>query len=216
MRRSVLAFDRVVVLLLGLLLIVVGVAAVGWQTGFLESVWSDVPDEVSVDSTQVTEGSGYAPLAGALGIALVAAGTVDGEPWIAPVVDSADGVAPSVPVAVVGVVVALLGVWLVVVALGRRVRTRLAVTSSTGTTIGIGDAARLAASAADEVDRVLSAKASATRRTVTVTVTTLEGDDVTDAVRAAVSARLEPLVQPLSVKVVSRATAGLHTGGDGR
>ena len=55
MRRSILGFDRVLVLLLGLLLIVVGVAAVGWQTGFLGSVWPDVPDEVAVDSGQVTE-----------------------------------------------------------------------------------------------------------------------------------------------------------------
>jgi hypothetical protein len=74
MRRSVLAFDRVVVLLLGLLLIVVGVAAVGWQVGFLESVSSDVPDELAVDSTQVTQGSAYAPLAAALGVALVVLG----------------------------------------------------------------------------------------------------------------------------------------------
>ncbi|KRD43745.1 hypothetical protein ASE38_05930 [Cellulomonas sp. Root930] len=148
--------------------------------------------------------------------ALVAAGRVDGEPWIAPVVDSADGVVPSTLVTAVGVVVALLGLWLVVVALGRRVRTRLDVTSSTGATIGVGDAARLAASAADEVDRVLSARASATRRSVTVTVSTLEGDDVSDAVRAAVTERLAPLAQPLSVKVVGRTTAGLHSGGDGR
>ncbi|MDQ0375399.1 DUF6286 domain-containing protein [Cellulomonas humilata] len=148
--------------------------------------------------------------------ALVVAGRVEGDPWIAPVVDSLDGVVPSVAVAAAGVVVALLGLWLVVVALGRRVRTRLAVTSSTGTTIGIGDAARLAASAADEVDRVLSARATATRRSVTVTVTTLEGDDVTEAVRAAVTERLAPLVQPLSVTVVGRVTSGLHAGGDGR
>ncbi|WP_421735392.1 DUF6286 domain-containing protein [Cellulomonas sp.] len=148
--------------------------------------------------------------------ALVAAGRVDGEPWIAPVVDSADGVVPSTLVTAVGVVVALLGLWLVVVALGRRVRTRLDVTSSTGATIGVRDAARLAASAADEVDRVLSARASATRRSVTVTVSTLEGDDVSDAVRAAVTERLAPLAQPLSVKVVGRTTAGLHSGGDGR
>ena len=148
--------------------------------------------------------------------ALIAAGTVQGEPWLAPAVDSADGLAPSTVVTVVGVVVALLGLWLVVIALGRRVRTRLDVTSSTGTTIGISDAARLAASAADEVDRVLSARASATRRSVTVTVTSLEGDDVTEAVRAAVTERLAPLVQPLSVTVVSRVPNSQHGGGDRR
>ena len=148
--------------------------------------------------------------------ALVAAGTVQGEPWLAPAVDAADGVRPSLLVSAIGVVLALLGLWLVGVALGRRVRTRLDVTSATGTTLGVGDAARLAASAADDVDRVLSSRASATRRSVTVTVTTLEGDDVTEAVRAAVTERLEPLAQPLSVKVVSRTTSGLHSGGDRR
>jgi hypothetical protein len=146
--------------------------------------------------------------------ALVAADVVSGDPWLAPAVDQADGVGPSPLVAVVGVVVALLGVWLVVIALGRRVRTRLPVASSAGTTIGIGDAARLAASAADDVDAVLSARASASRRSVTVTVTALEGDDVTDAVRAAVTERLSPLAQPLSVRVVSRVAAGLHAEGD--
>jgi hypothetical protein len=96
------------------------------------------------------------------------------------------------------------------------VRTRLPVASAAGTTIGIGDAARLAASAADDVDAVLSARASASRRSVTVTVTALEGDDVTDAVRAAVTERLAPLAQPLSVRVVSRVAAGLHAEGDRR
>lgn len=74
MRRSVLAFDRVLVLLLGLVLIAVGVAAVGWQTGFLASVWPDVPDEVAVDSAQVTEASSFAVLAGLVGGALVVIG----------------------------------------------------------------------------------------------------------------------------------------------
>jgi hypothetical protein len=148
--------------------------------------------------------------------ALVAAGLVSGDPWVAPVVDSANGVGPSVLVTVVGVVLALVGLWLVAVALGRRVRTRLDVGSATGTTIGIADAARLAAAAADDVDRVVSARASATRRSVTVTVTVLEGDDVTDAVRAAVADRLSPLARPLSVRVQSRVTTGLHSGGDGR
>jgi len=148
--------------------------------------------------------------------ALVLAGRIEGQPWIAPVIDRADGLRPSTGLAVAGAVVALLGLWLVVVALGRRVRTRLDVASTPGMTIGLGDAARLAASAAEDVDLVQSARASATRRTVTVTVSVLEGDDVRDAVRSAVSARLAPLATPLSVKVVSRVTEGLHTGGDGR
>ena len=49
--------DRALRVLLGLVLIVLGVAAVGWQAGFLGSVWPDVPDQITVDSTQVTEGS---------------------------------------------------------------------------------------------------------------------------------------------------------------
>ncbi|MBO3086171.1 DUF6286 domain-containing protein [Cellulomonas fengjieae] len=148
--------------------------------------------------------------------ALVLAGRVSGDLWLPPLVDRADGVTPTTAVVVVGVVAALLGLWLVAVALGRRVRTRLDVRSSTGTTLSLRDAARLAASAAEDVDRVLSARASATRRSVTVTVTTLPGDDVADAVRAAVTERLAPLAQPLSVKVAGRVTAGLAVGGDGR
>ena len=74
MRRSILAFDRVIVLLLGLVLIALGVAAVGWQAGFLGPVWSEVPDEITVDSTQVTEGSSFAVLAGVVGAALVVVG----------------------------------------------------------------------------------------------------------------------------------------------
>jgi len=74
MRRSILAFDRVLVVLLGLVLIVLGVAAVGWQAGFLGSVWADVPDEISVDSTTVTEASSFAVVAGVVGAALVVVG----------------------------------------------------------------------------------------------------------------------------------------------
>jgi len=74
MRRSVLAFDRVALLLLGLVLLVVGVAAVGWQLGFLGDVWPDVPSSVAVDTTQVTEASSYAALAGVVGVLLVLLG----------------------------------------------------------------------------------------------------------------------------------------------
>src|SRR4051812_48274954 len=74
MRRSILAFDRVVVLLLGLVLIVVGVAAVGWQVGFLSDVWPDVPSSIGVDTASVTDASNFAVLAGVVGGALVVIG----------------------------------------------------------------------------------------------------------------------------------------------
>ena len=63
MRRGVLAVDRVLVLLLGLVLIVLGVAAIGWQVGFLADVWPDAPDEAGVDSTQVTDSSAFVAIA---------------------------------------------------------------------------------------------------------------------------------------------------------
>ena len=74
MRRSTLAFDRVLVLLLGLVLLVVGVAAVGWQVGFLETVWPDVPSSLDVDSGRLTGASSYPLLAGIVGVALVLIG----------------------------------------------------------------------------------------------------------------------------------------------
>jgi hypothetical protein len=74
MRRSVLAFDRVVALLLGLLLLVVGVGAVAWQLGYLTDVWPGVPDALDVDSGRLTGASSYALIAGVIGVAAVALG----------------------------------------------------------------------------------------------------------------------------------------------
>ena len=74
MRRGVLGLDRVLVLLLGLVLVVLGVAAIGWQVGFLADVWPDVPDSTSVDSTQVTGDSRFVAIAVAAGVVLVLLG----------------------------------------------------------------------------------------------------------------------------------------------
>jgi hypothetical protein len=154
--------------------------------------------------------------------ALVADGRVDGTPWLVPAADALDGLAPSVAVAVIGAVVALLGLWLVLQAFGRRRRTRLPVSTagaaaatSTGVTIGVVDAARLARMAALDGDDVLAAHATATRRTVTVTVTVPPGAQVTGPVQAAVARQLAPLSAPPSVKVVSRVSDELRSGGTG-
>ena len=74
MRRGVLAMDRVLVLLLGLVLIVLGVAAIGWQVGFLADVWPDVPESAGVDTTQVTDSSAFVAIAVAAGVVLVLLG----------------------------------------------------------------------------------------------------------------------------------------------
>lgn len=74
MRRSTLAFDRVLVLLLGLVLLLVGVAAVGWQVGFLETVWPDVPSSLDVDSGRLTGAPSYPLLAGVVGVTLMLLG----------------------------------------------------------------------------------------------------------------------------------------------
>jgi hypothetical protein len=154
--------------------------------------------------------------------ALVADGRIDARPWLAPAADRLDGLAPSAGLAALGVLVAVVGLWLVVLAFGRRVRTRLAVGPAgtgpggrSGVSIGIGDAARLARFAAEDVDDVLGARATASRRKVTVTVTAPEGVRIEEQVRAAVEQQLAPLADPLAVKVVTKVSTELRAEGIG-
>ena len=79
-----------------------------------------------------------------------------------------------------------------------------------GATIGIADLARLASSAASDVPYVLSAHSSARRKSVSVSVTALEGDDVDAEVLAAVQERLTRLATPVTVHVSTRHVAGLR------
>ena len=74
MRRSVLAFDRVLMLLLGIALVVIGLAAIGWQAGFLKRIWPGGPDSLHVDTTQVTSKPNFAPIAAAAGVVLILLG----------------------------------------------------------------------------------------------------------------------------------------------
>jgi hypothetical protein len=74
MRRSVLAVDRVVLLLIGLVLLVAGVAALLWQTGTLSQLWSSTPSRLNVDSTRVTGQSSYPWIIGGIGVVLVLLG----------------------------------------------------------------------------------------------------------------------------------------------
>jgi len=95
----------------------------------------------------------------------------------------------------------LLGLWLLVAALRPRPRTATTVTSETGVFLRPKDVSRLAQTAAEQVDGVLAADVSATRRAVRVRVRGTAAADVSENVRAAVSRRLSALDSPPTVNV---------------
>ncbi|MEJ5943814.1 hypothetical protein WDZ17_00710 [Pseudokineococcus basanitobsidens] len=75
MKRSVLGLDRFLILLLGLVLLVSGVAVGAWGLGYLSTVWSGAPDELSTTpATDVLSASwwGWAALAGGVVLGLLA------------------------------------------------------------------------------------------------------------------------------------------------
>lgn len=127
-----------------------------------------------------------------------------GRTWIAAINDSLDGLTAEWWMIPLGLVVALIGVWLIVTALRPRSRKTLAVTSQTGVFLRTGDIARLASAAADDVDGVLSASSVASRRKVSVTVES-DRDQIADLVRDAVTERLSALQKPPAVKVRVRS-----------
>ncbi|MEJ5943813.1 DUF6286 domain-containing protein [Pseudokineococcus basanitobsidens] len=132
---------------------------------------------------------------------LVALGWVGGTPWLPVPVQGLDGTAPSALVVVVGVVAALVGLWLVVQAFHRRSRKTVAVESACGLFVTTRDVARLSTGAARDVDGVMDASSSAGRRSVTVQVTTTGDAAVAEAVRAAVTDRLSVLDPTPKVRV---------------
>lgn len=143
--------------------------------------------------------------------ALVAAGALSGSPWITGTVTGLDGTGPAPWVAVVGVVLLAVGLWLVLTALRPRRRTGMALRASTGVFLRPRDVGRLASHAAADVDGVLDAKASTTLRRVQVQVTTTGDPGTEQQVRDAVTGRLSHLDPAPSVRVRAR-TEGRATG----
>lgn len=134
--------------------------------------------------------------------ALVALGVIGGPAWPQALVEGVRGTAPATWMVPVGVALALLGLWLALrVALGRRTRHEIRLTSRTAVTTEPRDVARLASTTARDVDGVLGAKSSADRRRVVVTVATTGDADVPAAVAQAVSERLAVLERTPAVKV---------------
>ena len=139
--------------------------------------------------------------------ALVASGVLSGHSWLTTAVTAVNGLSPAVWMLPVGIVLALVGLWLVLTALRPRPRTGVALRATTGVFLRPRDIARLAAAAAGDVDGVQDATASATRTTVTVHITTTGAADtaaqggVVDAAKTVVAGRLSALSKPVRVTV---------------
>ncbi|WP_299037834.1 DUF6286 domain-containing protein [uncultured Pseudokineococcus sp.] len=133
--------------------------------------------------------------------ALVLLGVLGGAPWLQTAVEAVRGTAPATWTAPAGAALALLGLWLLSRAFARRSRDELRLRSRTAVTTRPRDVARLSSAAARDVDGVLRARTSATRRAVSVAVTTTGGESVGAAVQQAVTDRLAPLERRPSVRV---------------
>lgn len=149
---------------------------------------------------------------GALGIveALLGAGVISGASWVGQGATRVNGLTAAAWCVPVGVGLVLLGLWLLVAAVRPRPRRVVAVTATTGVYLRPADVARLAGAVASRVDGVSDAKATATRRKVTIEAETIIADTSTvgSAIETAVSDRLRPLASPPRVQAKVRAEGG--------
>ena len=146
----------------------------------------------------------------ALHDALVPAGVVAGPVWISSAINALDGAEPASWMVPAGLVMVLLGLWALAIALRPRPSTGVALAARTGVYLRPQDVARIARAAADDVDGVTAAKASATRRTVTVLVTVrgAESAQVATDVETTVAETLRALAAAPQVRVKVTSVAG--------
>lgn len=140
-------------------------------------------------------------LAGVVGIHdwLTGLGWSGGRPWVPTALDAVEGTRAAPWMLVVAAVVALLGLWLVLLALKPRRRTHLpAPDREIDLWSTTGALAAVARHAADRQSGVMSATARVRRRRVDVDITTREGNDdgLNSRVQEAVEQSLEGLMTP--------------------
>lgn len=142
---------------------------------------------------------------GAVGLqtAASAAGITKSQPLLTQAIEGTDGLRPLWWMLPVGLLLILVGLWLLVAALRPRPRTAIALKAQTGVFMRPRDVARLAEHAADDVDGVAAVKARATRGKITLSIDSTGGPGVTERVKAAVNEPLEALRKTprVSVKV---------------
>jgi phage tail sheath gpL-like len=138
------------------------------------------------------------------------------QSWLTTATTAADGLARATWMVPVGAVIALMGLYLLGVALRRRTRKTLALTGASGAYLLPTDVARRAASAADDVDGVLHSSATATRRRVDVKVTTTGGKGASAAVSQKVTAVVGESLQALTSAPRIRVTTSTTGSNDSK
>ncbi len=149
---------------------------------------------------------------GVVGIrdALVAAGAFGGSSWTKNTANAIDGLTARTWMIPAGIGLAVLGLWWLLAALKPRKRTEISLSGTPGAWMRPGDLARLVQPTVENVEGVVSASTSATRRTVTVKATTTARDSakVRTALTEAVGDRLSALRRAPRVKVKARYIGG--------
>jgi len=141
---------------------------------------------------------------------LVAAGAFGGSSWTKNTANAIDGLTARTWMIPAGIGLAVLGLWWLLAALKPRKRTEISLSGTPGAWMRPADLARLVQPTVENVEGVVSASTSATRRTVTVKATTTARDstEVRTAVTDAVGDRLVALRRAPRVKVKARYIGG--------
>jgi hypothetical protein len=146
---------------------------------------------------------GVAVLAGQASLVAVRG---QGTSWIAAAADAMDGLQPETWVGICGVVLALLGLWLVWQAVRPRPRTTRRILAASGIHLRSRAIARWVDATARDVPGVLDTSTTVTRRAVRVTVRSTGSPDVLTDVHAEVTRQLSALERPPRLTV--RASEG--------
>lgn len=133
--------------------------------------------------------------------ALITSGLAAGSGWIDSGLNTLDRLEPAPWMVPAGLVMVLVGLGALLIAVRPRPNTGIALTARTGVYLRPQDVARLARAASENVDAVTSATASASRRTVTMSVRATATGQVATDVQTAVAAALDALATAPKIRV---------------
>ena len=138
--------------------------------------------------------------------AITHAGWVGAPSWAGTIASTVDGFSAQWWMIIPGAIAVLVGLWLLVLAVKPRRRTSVRGTGAAPLFVRPVDLARWSSDTARGIPLVIEATSVATRKRVTVRVSTAETarDSIRDQVANAVEERLAPLGTPVSVAVKVR------------